>query len=324
MDTFLREEYVSRINRVIDYIESHLEEELFLRKLAQVAHFSPFHFHRIFKGIVGEPLNQFIQRIRLEKAATKLIENEKLSITEIAFECGFSSSSSFARAFKDYFTMSATEWRKKKQAIDRKNGQMKSNIGKEESNVGKDTVRSSGYIGSKEAPITRRKNMVNAQSLEVEVQYVPQMTVAYIRHIGPYKGDTELFGKLFNQLFRWAGPRDLLKFPETKVLAIYHDNPDVTDESRLRMSVCITVPEDSKVDGEVGKMALPGGKYAIAHFEIDASEYEEAWNALYGTWLPESGYQPDDRPSFELYLNDPNTHPEHKHIVDIYMPVKPL
>ena len=107
----------------------------------------------------------------------------------------------------------------------------------------------------------------------------------------------ELFGRLFNKFFTWAGPRELLKFPETKVLAIYHDNPDITDESRLRMSVCITVPEDSKVDGEVGKMALPCGKYAIAHFEIDANEYEEAWNALYGTWLPEREYQPDDRPS---------------------------
>lgn len=52
--------------------------------------------------------------------------------------------------------------------------------------------------------------------------------------------------------------------------------------------------------------------------------FSAGWNALYGTWLPQSGYQPDDRPAFEMFLNDPNEHPEHKHIVDTYMPVKPL
>ncbi len=166
--------------------------------------------------------------------------------------------------------------------------------------------------------------MVDKKSLKVDVNEVPQMHVAYIRHIGSYKGDTELFGRLLNRLFTWAGARDLLNFPETKVATVYHDNPDVTDEDKLRTSVCITVPEDTKVDGEVGKMTIPGGKYAIAHFEIDDTEYEDAWNALYGTWLPGSGYRPDDRPPFEMYLNDPKEHPHHRHVVDIYMPVKPL
>lgn len=166
--------------------------------------------------------------------------------------------------------------------------------------------------------------MADRDKIRVDVMDVPEMHVAYVRHIGPYKGDTELFGRLFDKLFRWAGARDLLSFPETKVLSVYHDNPGVTDESKLRTSACITVPEDTQVDGEVGKMTLAGGKCAVGHFELADNEYEDAWNALYGTWLPESGYQPDDRPSFELYLNDPKEHPEHKCIVDIYMPVKPL
>jgi AraC family transcriptional regulator len=88
--------------------------------------------------------------------------------------------------------------------------------------------------------------------------------------------------------------------------------------------VCISVSKDTEVEGEVGKMTIPGGKYAMAHFEISENEYEDAWNAVYGNWLPESGFQPDDRPCFELYLNDPKEHPEHKHIVDICIPVKPL
>ena len=111
---------------------------------------------------------------------------------------------------------------------------------------------------------------------------------------------------------------------KTKILAVYHDNPEITDEGKLRTSVCVTVPTDTEVDGEVGKMTIPGGTYAVGHFEINDSEYEDAWNALYGTWLPASGYQPEDGVAFESYLNDPNEHPEKKCIVDIYLPVKPL
>lgn len=91
-----------------------------------------------------------------------------------------------------------------------------------------------------------------------------------------------------------------------------------------RVDVCITVPEDVSVDGEIGKTTVPGGRYAVGHFELLPTEYEDAWTAIMGGWLPESGYQCDDRPCFESYLNDPKQHPEGKCIVDIHVPVKPL
>lgn len=131
----LRESYTSRINRVIDYIESHIFSDLSLEDLADVAHFSPFHFHRIFRAMVGESLNGFIQRVRIEKAAAKLIADPRKSITGIAFECGFSSSSAFARAFKDVFQMSASQWRTKQQG---KNSILDSKECKAKSNTGQD------------------------------------------------------------------------------------------------------------------------------------------------------------------------------------------
>ena len=161
-------------------------------------------------------------------------------------------------------------------------------------------------------------------SMKVEVKDVPEKHVAYIRHTGPYKGDSALFASLFGKLDKWASARDLIKPPDTQLLTIYHDSPDITDENKLRISVCLTVPEDTAVSGEVGKMTIPGGKYAIGHFEISVDQYGEAWDALFGDWLPESGYQPDDRPCYELYINDPDEHPEKKHLVDIYLGVKPL
>ncbi|MBN2411526.1 AraC family transcriptional regulator [candidate division KSB1 bacterium] len=324
---YTRHEYISRINRVIDYIESNIDKELTLENLAGVANFSRFHFHRIFQSMVGETLNHFIQRIRLEKAALQLIQNPKKSITEIAFDCGFSGSATFARAFKDFHRMSASEWRAGGYQQDRNIRKTDSNTGKKESNTGKEKKYSSNYITGVTVNQNQRRNLMfdnKSIQADVKVKHMPEFHVAYIRYIGPYKGNTALFENLFGRLFKWAGPRDLIKHPETKVLCVYHDDPEITEEAKLRTSVCISVPEDTPVEGEIGKMLIPGGKYAVARFELSADEYQQAWNAVCGGWLPDSGYQPDDRPCFELYHNDYREHPKRKSIVDICIPVKPL
>ncbi len=319
----LRDEYIARINRVIDYIDNHLDQPLSLNRLSGVAIFSPFHFHRIFRAMTGEPLNQFIQRLRIEKAARQLTDNPKKSITVIALDCGFSGSASFARAFKDYFKMSASEWRKQS-GNNSKIGKPNSKNRETNSNAGKASRLSKGYIKSVTFNITRRNNMKSTSSLNVQVRELPDMPVAYVRHIGPYKGDDKLFRGLFHRLMSWAGPRGLLKFPETQILIVYHDNPDITDDHKLRTSVCITVPPDTKTEGVVGTMTVPAGKYACARFELLPHEYQQAWDSLCGEWLPGSGYQPDDRPCFEWCLNNPDEHPQKKHIVDICIPVRPL
>ena len=156
--------------------------------------------------------------------------------------------------------------------------------------------------------------------MKVDVKEMPEMHVAYIRHIGPYNQ----IGGAFEKLMKWAGPRGLLRFPETKMLGVYHDNPEIAEESKLQSSACITVPEDTKVEGEVGTMSIPGGLFAVGHVEVNQDQFGEAWDKLMGEWLPESGYQPDDRPCYELYLNDPKQHPEGKFIIDICEPVKPM
>ncbi|MGP8320542.1 MAG: AraC family transcriptional regulator [Methanosarcinaceae archaeon] len=162
------------------------------------------------------------------------------------------------------------------------------------------------------------------KDVEIRVREMPELNVAYVRHVGPYKGDMKLFAELFGKLMEWAGPRDLLNSPETMALSVYHDDPRTTEEDKSRISVCITVPEDTEIEGEVEKMTVPGGMYAVGKFELDPDEYEEAWNMIYYEWLPKSKYQFNDPPCFEIYLNDPNEHPENKHIVDICIPVKPL
>lgn len=320
-----REIYISRINRVIDYIETNIDGDLSLETLARLANFSPFHFHRIFQTTVGETLNQFCLRVRLEKAAMQLISNPKKSVTEIAFDCGFSDSDVFARAFNKAFGMNASQWRAKNQSQDSK-------ICKTNRKNYKDFTLSSYYDdGNSQHQIWRiemKKQHHTPNPVlfkQVEVKAIPDFHVAYIRHIGPYKGNSGLFDTLFGKLMTWAGPRGLLRFPETQTLAVYHDDPNITDEDKLRTSVCITVDADTPVDGEVGKMVIPAGNYAMARFELtDTSQYEGAWDAVFSAWLPDSGYQPVHGMYYERYLNNPNEDPEGRIIVDICLPVQPL
>lgn len=317
-----RKEYISRINNVIDYIEDNISSKFNLEELASVANFSKFHFHRIFAAIIGETLSSYILRIRLEKAATLLLHNPNTPVTDIWLDCGFSSSSVFARAFKEKFGKSASEWR-----IEKLNEF--SNMGQLNSNKSEVSQKLSAYFGEVLLTTNGDINMSEEREIidpvKIEVKSLDEFTVAYIRYIGPYKGNSELFENLFARLFHWAGPKNLINFPETKIISIYHDNPEITDEDKLRTSICLSVPDDTEVGGEIGKMKVAGGVYGIISFELLGPEdYQKAWNYVFSEWLPTSGYQPDNNPSFELYLNNPEEHPEKKHIVDIYIPVKPM
>jgi AraC family transcriptional regulator len=323
-----RAEYHARILRVTDYIERHLDRPLTLEELAGVACFSPFHFHRVFSAVTGEPLYRYVLRLRLERAASRLARDERQSVTAIALDCGFGSSAAFARAFKAAFGVSASEWRSRLRKIreaDRKAGEASSSPGSYDLRV------PAGTAGGPEGTFWRSfmakmeywQQLTPKPASSVRIETVEPTPVAYVRHVGPYAGDPALFGRLFGTLCRFMGPRGLFG-PATKMLTIYHEDPSITEEEKLRISVCGTVPEGTRPEGEVGVMMLDGGTFAVAAFELDPSEFGAAWKWLMGTWLPESGYQPDDRHCFELNLNDPTTHPEGKHVVELWEPVRPL
>lgn len=327
-----RKEYIARINRAIDYIEKNIDRDLTLREIAEHAWFSPFHFHRIFSGIMNETLAAFIRRVRLEKAAAQLAANPDKSITDIALDLGFSGSSVFSRCFRSHFGVSPAQWRSgtlrdvqdsKDCKADRKDRKTDGKIWQEREEAPSYAVPVDGNDEFFNKPDDRRRcDMTN--KMKVDVRDLAPVTVAYVRHIGPYAGNSALFEGLFGRLWRWAGPRGMLNQKDLQVLIVYHDNPDLTDASKLRTSVCITVPKGTEVSGEVGLMDLPGGKYACGRFELTSSEFQRAWDGMCGNWLPDSGWQPDDRPCFESYLNDHRSHPEGKHIVDICVPVKLL
>ncbi len=304
----MNKEYLKRINRTIDFMEKNIAKEIFLEDLARVSHFSKFHFNRVFHGVIGEPPRQFLLRIRLEKAANLLLSSKRESVSEVAAKCGFSDPSVFSRSFKKYFGISASKWR-----------EQESKKCQEDSNSYKDKGDISVYFCHENKQLKWKSNMETNKGVKIE-QFAT-MNVAYVRHIGPYKGNENLFKGLWSRLFSWSAAKGLLSQPDFKSLVVYHDDPNISCEDRLRISVCVTIPKDFDVDGEIGKMEVDGGRYAVGRFEIDATQFEEAWGWMFSSWLPQSGFQPDDRPCFELYPQEPVNG---KFIVDICIPVKSL
>lgn len=305
----LRREYRGRINRVMDYIEENLSEPLTLEELASVAHFSKYHFHRVFFAETGETLFQFIQRVRLEKAAVLLCSQPKRNITDIALDAGFSGSASFAKAFRAAYGVSAGAFR---------NGAYR-NFGKTDGNTGQAPDKKSGYI---DGTTGRKQRRIEPEGTEVRT--LEPITLAYVRHTGPFQGDAGLFENLYRKLYRWAGPRGLLENPDRREIVVYHDSPGLTDDMKLRISAGITVPPGTEVEGEVGLMTLPGGKYVLARFRPAVSEYGLAWLWVFGEWMPGSGWQPADGASFEMYNPDEKADEEGRCNVDICVPVEPV
>ncbi|MBN1186389.1 MAG: AraC family transcriptional regulator [Bacteroidales bacterium] len=292
----------------MDFIERNLDSSLSLEKIANAANFSPYHFHRIFSLFTGESLNQFVNRKRVEKAASLLLSNPELQIGEVAVRCGFSSNSTFSRAFLSFYGFKASELRDYKL-------ENNSKICKIESKNGEKKITVHEYI----RVIEKLKNWRLFMETKIEVKEMPELNLVYVRHVGQF----DRIGAAFERLMQWAGPRGLLQFPKTKTVTVYHDDPGVTEIDKVRQSACITVEGDVKVDGEIGKMVLAGNKCAVGRFEIGPEEFEEAWNSMC-VWVAENGYQPEEGYPYEFYHNDPAEHPEGKFILDICVPVKPI
>jgi AraC family transcriptional regulator len=315
----LRREYISRINRVMDYINHHLEDELDLGTISSVACFSPFHFHRIFAAMTGETLGDHIRRIRLERAAQYLSGDPNLSVTEISGKCGFSTSSAFARAFKSYFGMSASKWQSRHVSFQSNSGKTDSKKSQVSSKDRKDVNSPLGYnMDAKYATINKRR-----KAMKVEIKKLPGFHVAYMRHFGPYGSGVSKHWGVFR---KWAVPRGFLgkEAVNPVALGISHDDPSITPPAKCRYDACAVVPADYKAEPGVNLADIPGGKYAVYRFKGTDKNIGRTWIEMYSSWLPESGFQCDDRPCFELYTAEHKCHPDGSWECDICIPVKPF
>ena len=294
-------EYRRRVCLAMNFISMNLDTDLSLEVIAEAASFSVFHFHRVFKAVVGETISEFTRRLRLELAANRLLSNSLDDITQIAFDCGFSSSQNFAKAFRQHFGMTPTAYRKSKTG---------NKISKGENALSLQAMYNSDTVFLNLSK-NERRTTVNA-----EVREMPEYNVAYVRKMGAYGKET--CEQAFGELMQWAGPKGYLS--SGAMLGVYWDNPEVTPPEKCRVDACVSVPKGTIPEGQIGVQLISGGPYAVCHFEIKTDSFQQAWVDAF-TWLVSNGYECDDKPCYELYHNNAEEHPEGKWIFDICIPL---
>lgn len=300
-----REEYSKRINTVIEYINSHLDEKILLDTLADISNFSPYHFHRITHAVLGEPIGMFITRMRVETAA-RLLRYSDIPIRDIAYNVGYDVPSSLSKAFKAFYGISPNDYR-----------------------------------NNKTYSIMKPIKINNDLKLEQRVVDFKSKQVIYIRMKGKYSdndycgawqklwnyiSETGLFSKQMADICKDTPKSQILNRTSKELgichICIYHDDPKVTECDKQRADVCLSIDVKVEPKGEIKVKEIEGGKYVVFLYKGPYSNLESVYDTIYGKYIFEMKHELASRPGFEVYLNDPEcTKPEDLE-TEIYVPIE--
>lgn len=252
------------INRAIDYILHHLNEELSVDEVASYCGFSRFHFSRLFKLETGEGIFQFIKRAKMEQSAFRLKVEKDKSITEIGEDYGYSSSN-YSTSFKQHHDMSPAVFRR------------------------------GIFQKSLKNPIYEQAD-AELESYEecrgkITVETLEDRLVMYQRHKGSYRNLSE----------HWDAFQEKYKeyiTEETLFLERTYNDPSITHIDKCLYDICMTVPDDCLLENTY---VMKGGKFAVYHFDGNVKQIYSAYQNLFNVWMPNSSYKLDDRYDFEIY-----------------------
>ncbi len=274
-------DYQDRVDRVTAYIHDHLDEELDLGKLAEVACLSPYHWHRIYLAVHGETAAATVKRLRLQRAAGQLA-NTSMPVREIAEASGYKSLQSFTRTFRSVYGLPPAQYRRR---------------------------------GSHTQFQPRRQEGAAAM-YDVTLKTFPQTTAITIPHRGSYMQ----IGKAFETLFGWLATRGLLS-DDIRPVGIYYDDPDAVPEADLRARAGIITSAEILIEAPLEHTEIAGGPYAVLRHQGPYADMPAAYRWLFGEWLVNSGREPADVPCFEAYLNNPRDTPPTELLTDICLPL---
>lgn len=279
-----KEEYLKQINIVVEYINNHLEENIDLKTLAEISNFSSYHFQRIMKAILGESIGSFIIRMRVETAA-QLIRHTDLPIHEIAYKVGYDTPSSLSKVFKQIYDISPTDYRNNKDFIIMKPVQINTNL-----------------------------NIKKPKVITCETK-----TVIYIQKTGGYL--TLDYGNIWEKLWKYVKENKLFS-AGIEHLCIYHNDPKITSEDKLRTDICLTISKKAEPRGEIGVKEIDGGKYVMFTYQGAYENLGSVYDTIYAKYIIENEFKLRDGVNIEKYINSPkNTSPE-KLKTEIYIPIE--
>jgi AraC family transcriptional regulator len=270
-------EYTQRIDRVIDYLRANLHRPVKLAELADVACFSEFHFHRIFTAVSGETLNNFTNRLRLEKAA-RLLRYSDQSLTDIALDCGFSSSATFSRAFRSGYGTSPSQFRK--------SGEIK------KSKICKELFPQDEYA----LPMSAEEKTA---AFPVRLIDIPERQIAYVRVTNAFEMDRVLAA--LKTLIEWAKSQGI--FSRGILFGMTVDDPHVTPKHLYRYEVCLASSLPFECMEGMSKLKMPAMRYAVITVSGDLHKVATAWDYLYRDWLINSAYEPEHAAALEIFLD---------------------
>ncbi|KIX13336.1 AraC family transcriptional regulator [Dethiosulfatarculus sandiegensis] len=295
-----KRDYAARMLRVLIHIQENLEEDPDLDELARVACFSPFHFHRIFKGMVGETVRQHVRRLRLERAAFYLRRTPDFSVTEIAFQAGYETLESFSRAFYGMFKITPSRWRAWRGAIFPR------------------YIPAELYYNPLGHLTGFEPILYKGDEMDAKIMKIPARRVAFVRHVGPYHKCQPAWEKLC----KWAESKGFLT-PETLFIGLSHDDPEITPIEKLRYDACITVGLEIAPEEEIGVQEIPEGDYALYLQTGPLELIPEGFGRLVGKWLPTQGREIKPGPCVEVYLDDPDQVPPKDLRIELQVPLEP-
>jgi AraC family transcriptional regulator len=295
-NTKANSEYAQRIDRVIDYLRGNLDRPVKLAELANVACFSEFHFHRIFRAVSGETLNNFTNRLRLEKAA-RLLRYSDQKLTDIALECGFSSSATFSRAFRFGYDTSPSQFRK--------SGEIK------KSKIRKELFPEDEYG----LPMSAEEKRA---AFPVRLIDIPERQVAYIRVTNAFELDRVLAA--LKTLIEWAKYQNI--FSHGILFGMTIDDPHVTPKHLYRYEVCLASSLPFECMEGMSKLKMPAMRYAVIKVSGDLHKLATAWDYLYRDWLINSAYEPEHAPALEIFLDKESATDWSHFELDLCLPVR--
>jgi len=303
-----RKEYHKRISSAMDYIQLNIHKDLCLEAVAKAAHLSPFHFHKVFKLVVGETVADFIRRIKLERAAGLFFYQKKLSITEVAMELGFSSSQNLAKSFKQHFNLTPTAIKtltskEELKSLIEQNRMNGNTLNKNGNATGSDNTYSTVSTSNILETNNVETNTLGTETLQLVISEFESRLVIYKRLIGKYGLGVQ---EAFTELHQFVTARQM---PVSEPVYIIWDNPEITPVEKCRTDVCITLKEETKEIAPYNMQIIPEGKYAYIRAVLKhESEYGEAWEQLFSKIL-DGGYRLEERPCFKI-LHEENSDPQ--------------
>lgn len=275
-----------------------ISQPLNLNQLAELADLSPFHFHRIFQAMVGETPNEYVKRLRLERAMYLMTYGKRKSLTEVAIDCGFSSSSDFTRSFKLRYGVAPSKFDL-------------------EAWQAKQLERIENATAQSVFKLDKARSRANPDRFRVRIRELKPRNVAYIRVANPYVGDGVV--QAVNRMLDWADSRQLA---DAQWLGYQFESPRFTALEDCHYCVAVEVPSAVKPEGEIGLYQFPSMLVAEVEMNGDIDMEVRLLQWLYGSWLPRTRYVPDDQPCFEAWIGRPLAHGLEYFELNVQLPIK--